>query len=109
MSKYLTFLGLFFLVAPVFAQSDQEIAKKYGITFPIAELGNCVDVASCKTFCDDPKNHQICIDFAKKHNLDKEQIIYMRGKLLPIAGEFSGMKITEAREKIIEKMEFKNF
>ncbi|MBS3903548.1 MAG: valine--tRNA ligase [Anaplasmataceae bacterium] len=43
-------------------------------------------------------------DIALRHNLDKEQIIDERGKLLPIAGEFAGMKITEAREKIVEKL-----
>lgn len=43
-------------------------------------------------------------DIAKRHGLDGEQIIDWRGKLLPIAGEFEGMKITEARPKIVEKL-----
>ena len=43
-------------------------------------------------------------EIAERHNLDKEQIIDKYGKLLPIAGEFAGMKIREAREKIIEKL-----
>ncbi len=46
-------------------------------------------------------------EIAERHNLDKEQIIDLKGKLLPIAGEFSGMKIKDAREKIIEKMRSK--
>ena len=41
---------------------------------------------------------------AERHNLEKEQVIDERGKLLPIALEFAGMKILEAREKIIEKL-----
>lgn len=44
---------------------------------------------------------------AEKYNLDKEQIIDQYGKLLPIAGEFAGMKIKDAREKIIEKLQSK--
>jgi len=44
---------------------------------------------------------------AERHNLVKEQIIDFYGKLLPIAGEFSGMKILEARPKIIEKLQAK--
>lgn len=44
---------------------------------------------------------------ADRHNLDKEQIIDERGKLLPIAGEFAGMKIAEARPKIVEKLKDK--
>jgi valyl-tRNA synthetase len=46
-------------------------------------------------------------EIAERHNLDKEQIIDKYGKLLPVAGEFEGMKITEAREKIIEKLQKK--
>ena len=44
---------------------------------------------------------------AEKYKLDKEQIIDQFGKLLPIAGEFSGTKITDAREKIVEKLKSK--
>ncbi|MEI8224131.1 MAG: valine--tRNA ligase [bacterium] len=46
-------------------------------------------------------------DLAEKYNLDKEQIIDQYGKLLPIAGEFAGMKIKDAREKIVEKLQSK--
>lgn len=41
---------------------------------------------------------------AEKHNLSKEQVIDEKGRLLSLAGEFAGMKILEAREKIIEKL-----
>ncbi len=44
---------------------------------------------------------------AEKYKLEKEQIIDNYGKLLPIAEEFAGMKITEAREKIVEKLKNK--
>lgn len=44
---------------------------------------------------------------AEKYKLEKEQIIDKFGKLLPIAQEFSGMKIAEAREKIVEKLKDK--
>jgi len=44
---------------------------------------------------------------AEKYKLDKEQIIDKDGKLLSIAGEFSGMKIGEARDKIVAKLEAK--
>jgi valyl-tRNA synthetase len=44
---------------------------------------------------------------AEKYKLEKEQIIDSYGKLLPIAGEFAGMKIAEAREKIVEKLKAK--
>lgn len=51
-----------------------------------------------------PWHSMVDFDIAERHNLEKEQIIDERGKMLPIAGEFAGMKITEARAKIVEKM-----
>ena len=47
-------------------------------------------------------------DIAERHGLEKEQIIGFDGKLLPIAGEFGGMKIDQARPKIIEKLKAKS-
>ncbi len=49
------------------------------------------------------------VDFgiAERHNLEKDQIIDFQGRLLPIAKEFSGMKIMEARALIAEKLKSK--
>lgn len=46
-------------------------------------------------------------EIAERHQLDKEQIIDKFGRLLPIAGEFAAVKITEARSKIVEKLKSK--
>ncbi|OGI76797.1 valine--tRNA ligase [Candidatus Nomurabacteria bacterium RIFCSPHIGHO2_02_FULL_33_12] len=54
-----------------------------------------------------PWHSQVDFDLAQKYNLEIEQIIDWDGKLLPIAGEFAGMKIAEAREKIVEKLKEK--
>jgi len=54
-----------------------------------------------------PWHDAVDFEIAERHNLEKEQIIDFHGKLLPIAGEFSGMKITEARPLIIEKLQSK--
>jgi valyl-tRNA synthetase len=51
-----------------------------------------------------PWHSQIDFEIAQRHNLDYEQVIDTVGKLLPIAGEFAGMKIKDAREKIVEKL-----
>ena len=40
-----------------------------------------------------PWHSGIDFEIAKRHNLEWEQIIDERGKLLPIAGEFAGMNI----------------
>ncbi len=54
-----------------------------------------------------PWHSLVDFEIAARHNLDKEQIIDMRGKLLPIAGEFTGMKISEARTEIVERLKEK--
>lgn len=54
-----------------------------------------------------PWHDQTDFDIAQRHNLDKEQVIDERGKLLPIAGDLAGMNISKARPLIIEKLKGK--
>ncbi len=54
-----------------------------------------------------PWHSGVDFEIAKRHNLDYEQIINWHGKLLPIAEEFAGMTIKDAREKIVEKLQSK--
>ncbi len=54
-----------------------------------------------------PWHSGIDFEIAKRHNLDYEQIIDWRGKLLPIAGEFAGQDIRDARKLIVEKLKEK--
>jgi len=46
-------------------------------------------------------------DIAMRHNLDYEQIIDFDGNLLEIAGEFAGLPITTARQKIVDTLDEK--
>ena len=54
-----------------------------------------------------PWHSGIDFEIAERHNLDKEQIIDWKGKLLPIAGEFEGQHISKARSLIIDKLKSK--
>lgn len=54
-----------------------------------------------------PWHDKTDFEIAKRHDLPYEQVIDERGKLLPIAGEFAGMKILDARPKIVEKLKEK--
>ena len=51
-----------------------------------------------------PWHSMVDFEIAERHGLDTEQIIDQYGKLLPIAGEFSGMHIEDSRPKIVEKL-----
>ena len=54
-----------------------------------------------------PWHSAVDFEIAQRHNLEVEQIIDWSGKLLPVANEFSGMRIEEARPKIVEKLKAK--
>ncbi|NTW14587.1 MAG: valine--tRNA ligase [Candidatus Moranbacteria bacterium] len=54
-----------------------------------------------------PWHDAVDFDIAERHGLDGEQIIGFDGKLLGIAGSFSGMPILEARKKIIDLLQEK--
>ena len=54
-----------------------------------------------------PSHDTADFEIAERHNLDREQIIDERGRLLPIAGEFAGMPISKARPLIVEKLKNK--
>ena len=51
-----------------------------------------------------PWHSAIDFEIAQRHHLAMEQIIDFSGKLLPIAGEFAGLSIEEARPKTVEKL-----
>lgn len=54
-----------------------------------------------------PWHDNVDFEIAERHGLEKEQIIDFQGKLLPIAGEFAGTKINQARPPIVEKLKSK--
>lgn len=54
-----------------------------------------------------PWHSAIDYELALKYDLDFEQIIDENGCLLPIAEEFAGMSIDEARDRIVEKLKQK--
>lgn len=54
-----------------------------------------------------PWHSTVDFELAERRHLDREQIIDRSGKLLPVAGEFAGLPIAEAREKIIAKLQSK--
>lgn len=54
-----------------------------------------------------PWHDRADFDIAERHNLDKEQIIDKKGKLLFVAGEFAGLHIKKARPLIVEKLKKK--
>jgi len=50
------------------APSEERIAAS-GISFPVAELGNCANKRECKVYCDDATHMSECIAFAERHGL----------------------------------------
>jgi valyl-tRNA synthetase len=51
-----------------------------------------------------PAHDPIDFEIAQRHNLPIVPIIGLDGRLLPVAGEFAGLKVAEARMKVAERM-----
>lgn len=95
---------------------DKRYAKyKHGDTFEAEWINGPVVATVIKDSAVDPSfgtgvmtitpwHDHTDFDIAERHGLDKEQIIDFHGRLLPIAGEFTGMPILVARPKIVEKL-----
>jgi valyl-tRNA synthetase len=54
-----------------------------------------------------PWHDTIDFEIAERHHVDKEQIIDLKGKLLPIAKEFAAMHIAKARRLVVQKLQEK--
>ena len=101
----------------VVVHPDDERYKEYkhGQKIAVPWINGTIEATVIKDEAGDPEkgtgamtitpwHSKVDWEIAQRHNLDVEQIIDERGKLLPIAGEFAGMPITEARGKIVEKL-----
>lgn len=66
--------GVVALMSSVQAQSPTpaSVPSEGGIVFPIEELGNCSDLGTCLSFCDDPVNHGECVAYAKEKGFYEE-------------------------------------
>lgn len=51
------------------AGGGTSLSQGQGITFPIAELGNCASQSDCRAYCGEPGNMDACVEFAKTHGL----------------------------------------
>ena len=53
--------------------SEEQAAEKHGVKFPITELGGCKNISECRSFCDDPVNNTVCIEYAKQKGFYKPE------------------------------------
>jgi valyl-tRNA synthetase len=95
---------------------DKRYSKyKHGDTFEAEWINGPVTATVIKDEAVDPEfgtgvmtitpwHDHTDFEIAERHGLDKEQVIDFHGKLLPIAEEFAGMHIAEARPKIVDKL-----
>jgi valyl-tRNA synthetase len=98
---------------------DKRYAKyKHGDTFEAEWINGPVTATVIKDKAVDPKfgtgvmtitpwHDHTDFEIAERHRIKSEQIINFHGKLMPVAEEFAGMPIAEARPKIVEKLKNK--
>lgn len=78
-TRWLPLFALLGLVMFASAQAQQTSpipspADNANLVFPIAELGNCSDLGTCSSFCEDPVNHTTCTAFAKEKGFYKDDV-----------------------------------
>ena len=87
-------LGLF-----VFINISAQETQEPNINFPVSELGNCSSKEKCKTFCDNPDNIRVCVDFAEKHNLMSKDEVKRARKVVELGSGPGGCRGKDACEK----------
>jgi len=98
---------------------DQRYTQyKHGETFECEWINGQITATIIKDDAVDPEfgtgvmtitpwHDHVDFGIAERHGLEKEAIIDFEGNLLPIAKEFEGMSIDEARPQIVEKLKSK--
>lgn len=61
-------------------ETPETKLEQLGITFPIAELGNCANLTACKSYCATPQNKAACTTYAQNHGLAKGERILAKAK-----------------------------
>ncbi len=97
---------------------DDERYKEYthGQKITVEWINGPIEATIIKDVASDPEfgsgvmtitpwHSVVDFELAQKYDLDYEQIIDKYGKILPVAGiDFAGLKIKEAREKVVERL-----
>lgn len=64
------FFSLGILIVGVFLSVGIVVnAEGNGVSFPVAELGNCASKEACRTYCEDAAHMTACVSFGEKNNL----------------------------------------
>lgn len=53
----------------------QGAMEKYGVSFPVSELGECGSFTACREYCEDPVHRDACVLYAKKKGFYKKEKI----------------------------------
>ena len=64
--------GFLSLATVSHAVIESSGSAKPGISYPVAELGNCASKEECRSYCELEENRQACIDFGSKKGIYKE-------------------------------------
>jgi len=85
------FLGAFLFLAN-YSSAQILNPDEAGVSYPIIELGNCSDQASCAAYCDQAENMEACVDFASsKGMIAPEEAAIAKKAIVKIkAGETPG-------------------
>jgi len=61
------------LIAGILTFGVFVFAQPVNVSFPVPELGNCGSPDECKTYCDNPVNKDVCMEWAKSVGLIQDE------------------------------------
>lgn len=67
-----------------------NVSAEVNVQFPVAELGGCGSKEECRSYCDEPGNTKICLDFAEKNGLMSDQELSEARKFVAAGGKGPG-------------------
>ncbi|MBI2064155.1 MAG: hypothetical protein HYT66_00350 [Candidatus Yanofskybacteria bacterium] len=58
----------------------RALADISDLQYPVPQLGNCKNESECRSYCDQPENIAVCLDFAEQNNLMPKEELEMAKK-----------------------------
>ncbi len=80
--------GCLILGGAVFVVAQEDPFSK--LTYPIPELGNCLNRTACEAYCDKSENMEACLDFAEKNNLMSQEELQQAKKFVAVGAKGPG-------------------
>lgn len=61
-------------------ETPEQTLERLGVTFPVAQLGNCTSVSACRQYCELPQNQAACRSFSQSYGLANQDLLVQKAQ-----------------------------